>query len=70
MKTTVLGKKSPLTVRSVGLGCMGMVSAYPPIPDRQDMVRFVREAVGQGPLSLTQRRSMGRIPVKRSWARP
>ena len=48
MKTTVLGKKNPLTVRSVGLGCMGMVSAYPPIPDKQDMVRFVREAVGQG----------------------
>ena len=48
MKTTVLGKKSPLTVRSVGLGCMGMVSAYPPIPDKQDMVRFAREAVGQG----------------------
>lgn len=48
MKTTILGKKSPLTVRSVGLGCMGMVSAYPPIPDKQDMVRFVREAVGQG----------------------
>ena len=48
MKTTILGKKSPLTVRSVGLGCMGMVSAYPPIPDKQDMVRFVRDAVGQG----------------------
>ena len=48
MKTTILGKKSPLTVRSVGLGCMGMVSAYPPIPDKQDMVCFVREAVGQG----------------------
>ena len=48
MKTAVLGKKSPLAVRSVGLGCMGMVSAYPPIPDKQDMVRFVREAVGQG----------------------
>ena len=70
MKTTILGKKSPLTVRSVGLGCMGMVSAYPPIPDKQDMVRFVREAVGQGALSLTQQRSMGRIPARRSWARP
>lgn len=26
MKMTVLGKKSPLKVRSVGLGCWGMVS--------------------------------------------
>ena len=48
VKTTVLGRKSPLAVPAVGLGCMGMVSAYPPIPDRRDMVRFVREAVGQG----------------------
>ena len=48
MKTTVLGRKSTLAVPAVGLGCMGMVSAYSPIPDRRDMVRFVREAVGQG----------------------
>lgn len=48
MKTTVLGKKNPLTVRSVGLGCMGMVSAYPPIPGKQDMIRFTREALEQG----------------------
>lgn len=48
MKTRILGKESPLEVRSVGLGCMGMVSAYPPIPDRKDMIRFTREAVEQG----------------------
>lgn len=48
MKTVVLGKKSPLAVSAVGLGCMGMVSAYPPIPDKKDMVRFAREAFEKG----------------------
>ncbi len=42
------GTRPPLAVRSVGLGCMGMVSAYPPIPDKKDMIRFTREAVDQG----------------------
>ena len=48
MKTVVLGKESPLTVSAVGLGCMGMVSAYPPIPEKKDMVRFAREAFEAG----------------------
>lgn len=48
MKTIVLGKASPLAVSAVGLGCMGMVSAYPPIPEKKDMVRFVREAFEKG----------------------
>ena len=48
MKNTLLGSARPLAVRSVGLGCMGMVSAYPPIPDKKDMIRFTREAVDQG----------------------
>lgn len=48
MKNTLLGRARPLAVRSVGLGCMGMVSAYPPIPDKKDMIRFTREAVDQG----------------------
>lgn len=48
MRTVVLGKESPFTVSAVGLGCMGMVSAYPPIPEKQDMVRFVREAFETG----------------------
>lgn len=43
MQTTVLGKESPLTVSAVGLGCMGMVSAYPPIPEKKDMIRFAQE---------------------------
>lgn len=48
MRTTVLGKASPLAVSAVGLGCMGMVSAYPPIPERKDMVRLAREAFEKG----------------------
>lgn len=48
MNTRVLGKKSPLTVSAVGLGCMGMVSAYPPIPEKGEMVRFAREAFEKG----------------------
>ncbi len=48
MRTVILGKKSPLVVSAVGLGCMGMVSAYPPIPEKKDMVRFTREAFEKG----------------------
>ena len=48
MRTVTLGKESPLTVSAVGLGCMGMVSAYPPIPEKKDMIRFAREAFEKG----------------------
>lgn len=48
MRTVILGKKSTLAVSAVGLGCMGMVSAYPPIPEKKDMVRFAREAFAKG----------------------
>lgn len=48
MRTTVLGKASPLAVSAVGLGCMGMVSAYPPIPEKKDMVRLALEAFEKG----------------------
>ena len=48
MRTVTLGKKSPLAVSAVGLGCMGMVSAYPPIPEKKEMVRFAREAFERG----------------------
>lgn len=48
MKEIILGRENPLTVGSVGLGCMGMVSEYPPIPEKKDMIRFAREAAECG----------------------
>lgn len=48
MKTRILGKSSPLEVSSIGLGCMGMVSSYPPIPNKNQMVRLAREALEIG----------------------
>ncbi|MDO4322484.1 MAG: aldo/keto reductase [Lachnospiraceae bacterium] len=48
MKTAILGIKSPLKVRRVGLGCWGMVGAYQPVPEKKDMIRFTRKAVEQG----------------------
>ena len=48
MRNVILGRESPLAVSAVGLGCMGMVSAYPPIPEKKDMIRFAREAFEKG----------------------
>ena len=48
MKEIILGRENPLTIGSVGLGCMGMVSEYPPIPEKKDMIRFAREAAECG----------------------
>lgn len=37
-----------MEVNAIGLGCMGMVAAYLPIPDKADMIRFAKDAVWQG----------------------
>ena len=37
-----------LEVGAIGLGCMGMTSAYGPVPDRREMIALVQEAVGLG----------------------
>ena len=47
MQTRTLGS-SGLEVSAVGLGCMGMSQSYPPIPDRDSMVAFLRAAVDRG----------------------
>jgi len=39
---------SDLEVSALGLGCMGMSFAYPPAPDRQEMVTLIRAAVERG----------------------
>jgi aryl-alcohol dehydrogenase-like predicted oxidoreductase len=47
MQTRTLGS-SGLEVSAIGLGCMGMSQSYPPIPDRDAMVEFLRAAVERG----------------------
>lgn len=47
MKTRKLGH-SGLEVSALGLGCMGMSSAYGPAADRQDMIKLIRAARARG----------------------
>ena len=47
MKTRKLGN-SGLEVSALGLGCMGMSFAYGVIPDKKDMIVFIRKAVESG----------------------
>jgi aryl-alcohol dehydrogenase-like predicted oxidoreductase len=42
-----LGRSGP-EVSALGLGCMGMSFAYPPAPDRTDMIALLRAAVERG----------------------
>jgi len=37
-----------LEVSAIGLGCMGMSTAFPPFPDKQGMVSLIRTAVERG----------------------
>ena len=46
MKTRILGKA--LEVSAVGLGCMGLSQSYPPFPDRNDSIDFLRKAAEAG----------------------
>lgn len=47
MKTRTLGETG-LTVSEIGLGCMGMTSAYGDAGDHPEMVALIRNAVDQG----------------------
>ncbi|OOG54357.1 aldo/keto reductase [Rhodanobacter sp. C03] len=47
MQTRKLGN-SHLEVSAIGLGCMGMTSAYGPAADKQEMVALMRAAVDRG----------------------
>ena len=47
MEMRTLGS-SGLTVSAIGLGCMGMTSAYGPPANRQDMIALLRTAVDRG----------------------
>lgn len=46
MKTRLLGNE--LEVSALGLGCMGMSSAYGPAADTQDMIKLIHTAYDQG----------------------
>ena len=46
MRKRTLGEN--LEVSAIGLGCMGMSTAFPPFPDKQDMVALIRTAVDRG----------------------
>ena len=46
MQKRTLG--SNLEVSAVGLGCMGMSTAFPPFPDKDEMVSLIRAAVDRG----------------------
>jgi aryl-alcohol dehydrogenase-like predicted oxidoreductase len=47
MKKRSLGK-SGLEVSALGLGCMGMSFAFPPFPDKKEMISLIRTAVEHG----------------------
>lgn len=46
MKKRILGGK--LEVAEIGLGCMGLTQSYPPFPDKQEAIDFLRQAVEMG----------------------
>jgi aryl-alcohol dehydrogenase-like predicted oxidoreductase len=46
MNKRLLG--NALEVSTIGLGCMGMSSSFPPFPDKPDMVALIRTAVDRG----------------------
>jgi len=46
MKTRTLGDN--LEVSALGLGCMGMSTAFPPFPEKADMIALIRAAVDRG----------------------
>ena len=47
MKNRKLGK-SGLEVSALGLGCMGMSHAFPPFPDKKEMISLIHSAVERG----------------------
>ncbi len=46
MKKRILGNK--LEISALGLGCMGMTHAFPPFPEKKDMIALIRSAVERG----------------------
>ncbi len=47
METKKLGKNG-FEVSALGLGCMGMSFAFPPFPEKKDMIKLIHNAVEKG----------------------
>jgi aryl-alcohol dehydrogenase-like predicted oxidoreductase len=47
MQKRKLGK-SNLEVSAIGLGCMGMTFAFPPFPEKKEMIKLIRKVVERG----------------------
>src|SRR6202795_5253470 len=48
MQKRKLGKRNPLEVSAIGLGCMGMSFSYGPPKERQEMISLLHKAVELG----------------------
>lgn len=54
MKKRIL--ETGLEISAIGLGCMGFTQSYPPYPDKNDVIRTLREAVELGvPIGIAKR---------------
>ncbi len=60
MQTRTLGTTG-LTVSAIGLGCMGMTSAYGPPGNRQEMIALTRAAVERGVTLFDTAEAYGQI---------
>jgi hypothetical protein len=69
MKTRTLVTNG-LEVYALGLGCMGVSFCLGPVGEKYEMIKVIRSAVEQAPLSLVLWRSTGPTQMKALWGSP